>query len=81
MAKTVPVTLYICPTMGCDNYYGSSSMPDLEKAITSCTHIETHVGGEVRRNLSHSRAQCPDCKAQRVKVKLLAPVGQVTEAA
>jgi hypothetical protein len=46
--------LYICPTPGCGNYYGSSSMPDLSRERKySITHRP-----------SGTRDECPDCKAE-----------------
>lgn len=55
--------LYICPTPGCGNYFGSSSMPNL---ATSQNHAHApwsaSNAGEYRA--VGTRDECPDCKAQ-----------------
>lgn len=45
------VTVWICPSFGCGNYFASSSVGDLS------TDYNTDAKGE----LTFPRAQCPDC--------------------
>lgn len=86
------VQLYICPTPGCDNYYGSSGMPaDLEDRHTGPKTEDRHqvplkdsrVGVAGMR---HSRAECPTCRVQgkyvdRVLVTVDAPKPSAVETA
>jgi len=55
------VTVWICPSFGCGNYFASSSAGDL--------------GAEFNTNQRHeptfSRAQCPDCRRQGRNVQRL----------
>lgn len=44
------VTVWVCPTYGCGNYFGSESAGDLRKAMT-----RTHGGAE------YPRSRCPLC--------------------
>lgn len=60
------IVIYACPTEGCGNYYGSSSARDLTQEITG------QFGQNFERRppeMWHSRAQCPDCRAQGKQVE------------
>lgn len=46
----VKVLLYICPTEGCGNYYGSSAMGNMENIQT-----DSHM------RATFPRKRCPDC--------------------
>lgn len=68
------VGFYLCPTPGCGNYYGSSSMVDLSKEVALGRpedHVPANNPGRIAR---HTRAECPDCRArgQRVERVLVA---------
>jgi hypothetical protein len=57
------VEVYVCPTPGCGNFYGSSDMPALEAEFTGPktedgSALEMKTGSRFR----HSRAECPDCR-------------------
>lgn len=62
--------LYVCPTPGCGDYYGSSQMPDLGAEFTGpkCEDrgaLEARTGSPYR----HSRAACPSCRLRGVAVE------------
>lgn len=64
------VSLYICPTKGCGNYYGSSGMPDMEQAMTGVRTENRHEYERVHGTpWSHNRAECPDCRDRGIKVQ------------
>lgn len=60
----VEVGVYVCPTPGCGNYYGSSSMTDLAKAKieppvdNKDSYRKAHGGDTVK----FTRDECPDCR-------------------
>ena len=60
------IKVWVCPTAGCGNYYGSSSERDLSKEVTG----HRGMNGERWPDRGHSRAQCPDCGAERVPVPI-----------
>lgn len=70
------VELYICPTQGCPNFYGTSTMPDLAEQFTGpktedATTLERGPHGS---RYKHNRAECPDCRqrgepVQRVRIR------------
>jgi hypothetical protein len=61
------VLIYVCPTEGCNNYYGASSMPDLskEKVFPSTANGGMHVPARFTRD------ECPDCRQNGKSVKRL----------
>lgn len=75
------VTIYVCPTEGCGNYYGSNTMPPLEECWTGPKTEDRHnvhyPGTPPGKR--HTRAECPDCRTrgrgsvQRVPVTLTIP--------
>lgn len=76
------IHVYVCPTPGCPDYYGSGNTPKLEEEIV----------GQYGANFEpkpkedwHSRAQCPTCRAsgkkvERVRVELFVPIEALTVA-
>lgn len=68
----VNIQVYVCPTPGCGNYYGTKSIEQLNlrdqftgpRIEDRATHVQSH-GTEYR----HSRAECPDCRQRGVKVE------------
>lgn len=67
----VVVSLYVCPTPGCGNFYGSKSMPDLAAAKVEppvdnkAAWLESHPGDPVK----FMRAECPDCRQRGHRVE------------
>lgn len=67
------IQVYVCPTDGCGNYYGTSGMPDLSKQYTGpktedrfqVPLEQSRVGVAGKR---HSRAECPDCRQNGIYV-------------
>lgn len=60
------ITVYICPTPECGDYYGSNGMGDLSKEFTGPKvedkgKLEQETGSPYR----HSRAECPTCRTER----------------
>lgn len=66
----VPFIIYVCPTEGCGNYYGSTNMADMETVQTD-KHMQP----------TFPRKRCPDCwqrskeMVMRVPVRMEADVG------
>lgn len=63
------INVYVCENPKCGNYYGSSNMPLLEESmqkpmVEQVYDHEQKTGSRYR----HSRAQCPDCRGERVSV-------------
>lgn len=59
------IEFYICPTPGCPDYFGSSTMPSLETAWTGPKAedrgiLAVNTGSPHR----HNRAECPTCRTQ-----------------
>lgn len=80
-AKTVKtiktITVYVCPTPGCPDYFGSSGMPKLEDKLTGVyTEIRHSVQVEgLPPGMKHNRANCPTCRqagrdVDRVPIRL-----------
>lgn len=69
------IIVYVCPNDECGSYYGSSSMPELEKEnVLAPSHAKD--AGEVR----HTRARCPNCGEERIRcVATLVPIQPVGE--
>ncbi len=59
------VKLWVCPTDGCTNYYGSSSMGDLTEVVAKVDNNFTPRPKESH----HTRAQCPDCRTNGIRVE------------
>jgi hypothetical protein len=57
---TVQVAVWVCPTPGCGNWYGSSSAGDLARAENRAPN-----GGPV----TSTRDECPDCKVRGKRVR------------
>lgn len=57
------VRVYVCPTPGCGNYYGSSGMPDLSQEFSG-PKVEDKAAYERSHGSQYrcSRAECPDCR-------------------
>lgn len=69
------VALYVCPNPECGNYFGSSTMGDLEKEIVMAPS-HARDAGQIRKY----RSECPDCKTPRKKrLARLVPVEEVRE--
>lgn len=67
------IQVYVCPTDGCMNYYGTSDMPDLTEEYTGPkTENRSQVPADQSRvgiaGARHSRAECPDCRQRGVYV-------------
>lgn len=67
------IKVYVCPTDGCQNYYGASGMPDLSEEHTGPKTEDRHqVPLDQSRvgvaGMRHSRAECPDCRQNGVYV-------------
>jgi hypothetical protein len=61
------VTLYVCPTPDCPDYYGSTYMPELEKLWTGPKAEDRHQEGisvheHAPPGMRHTRAECPTCR-------------------
>lgn len=70
------VTIYVCLTDGCGNYYGSSSMGNLEKQ----ENIGAVGSGQAGQVTGH-RNKCPTCGKPRVRrFARLVPQHEVLEA-
>lgn len=70
------VTLYVCPSKDCGNYYGSSSMGALDEQINYGHSSSAHAGERIS-----SRAKCPSCGAEReLRYAKLVPKEDVAEA-
>lgn len=80
--KGKTVAVYVCPTEGCPDYYGSFNQPALEDRIVG----QRGQNFEVRPESEwHSRAQCPTCRAggkrvERIRVELFVPAEALTVA-
>jgi hypothetical protein len=57
---TVQVAVWVCPTPGCGNWYGSSSAGDLARAETRAPN-----GGPV----TSTRDECPSCRGRGKRVR------------
>jgi hypothetical protein len=56
----VIIHVYVCPTPGCQDYYGSGDMGDLAASR------QGHRGGNFEHRplpVHHTRADCPTCRA------------------
>lgn len=76
------IAVYVCPTEGCPDYFGSGGMPVLEDAVVgqSTANFEPRPKAEW-----HSRASCPTCRAsgksvERIRVELFVPFEALTAA-
>lgn len=80
MVKTIEV--YVCPTEGCGDYYGTAGMPDLHTRFTGPKSedqpvLEITSGSPYR----HTRAECPSCRArgrrvERVRMRVAVDMGE-----
>jgi hypothetical protein len=64
------ISVYVCPSEDCTNYFGASGMPDLSQQwtgpkIEDRAALEASSGSGVR----HTRAACPDCRARGHEVE------------
>lgn len=64
------IAVYVCPTIGCGNYYGTNGMPNLHEQFTGAkvedrSALRDASGSPYR----HSRAACPDCRSRGIKVE------------
>lgn len=72
--KTIHV--YVCPTPGCDNYYGSTDMGDLGSQFTGPkTEDKFALQATTGSTARHTRAACPFCRVrgrhvERVRMSL-----------
>jgi hypothetical protein len=69
------VAVYVCPTPGCPDYYGTGGMPALEERIVGQRGQNFEPRPESQW---HSRAECPTCRAggkkvERIRVELFVP--------
>lgn len=60
------ILVYVCPTRGCGNYYGDQTFrkdrtPDID--VVKSRRVE-----DGRRITTHSRVECPDCRANGKRV-------------
>ena len=62
------VQIYVCPKIGCGNYFGSSSAGDLTKEFsgpkTENKHALHAISGSSYRN---ARSDCPSCLQRGVR--------------
>lgn len=63
---SIQITVWVCPTPGCGNYFASSGAPDLSqektgKKVEDVAEWEKKTG----QRHTHMRSACPDCKALR----------------
>lgn len=69
---TVTIQVYVCPTKGCGNYYGTKSIEslDLHNQFTR-PRVEDRAAYEQAHGTQyrHTRAECPDCRQRGVKVE------------
>lgn len=75
-AKSVTVSVWVCPTAGCGNYYAASGQVnlDLQQEMQDAVVENRYVplgqpDGGKRKPPKHSRAQCPDCRARGIEVE------------
>lgn len=70
------IRVYVCPTEGCGNYYGSSSMGHLEAEANIGT-----TGSDSPGEVVSYRNECPACGAPRkLRYARLVPEDEVTAA-
>lgn len=65
--QTKRVRLYVCPTPGCPDYYGSTTMAILEEEWTGVKIEDRHQTGisvyaDAPKGMRHPRAECPTCR-------------------
>lgn len=65
--QTKRVRFYVCPTPGCPDYFGSSSMQDLQTEWTGVKIEDRHQTGisvyeDAPMGMRHPRAECPTCR-------------------
>lgn len=63
--------IWVCPTAGCGNYFGSSSTVDLAVPSWARTEDRHAITAEMGRPYRHTRANCPDCRARGVEAERL----------
>lgn len=68
--EIVTLHVWVCPTKGCGNFYGSSSDQPLTEQFTGPkvedrAELERKTGSPWK----HNRAECPDCRAKGMKVQ------------
>lgn len=56
------IAVYYCQTPGCGNYYGSSTMVNLEIEA-----VEAPVTSKDAGQIRFMRSRCPDCHQNRVR--------------
>lgn len=66
MEKTTKqIAVYVCPTPGCGNYYGTNAMPDLTKEFSGAKLDDAGaIEAKGQSRFKQSRADCPDCRAR-----------------
>lgn len=60
------IKIWVCPTEGCGNYFGSSSTGDLNVPAPPRTEDRAPIAKEMGRPYRHTRANCPDCRRRGV---------------
>lgn len=83
--KTVEV--WVCPTPGCGDYYGSSTAGDLTKQHSGPkVEDRAKLKEETGSPWKHNRAECPSCRQrgqkiqrQRVRVKIELPAMKMVD--
>jgi hypothetical protein len=87
--KGKTVAVYVCPTEGCPDYYGAAGMPDLVQSWNHRSDLTHKVGDDPSGNpesmRTHTRSECPTCRAagkkvDRVRVELFVPSEALTVA-
>jgi hypothetical protein len=73
------VTMWVCPTPNCGNFYGSSHDADLTAQFTGPKvenrgELEAVTGSPHK----HNRAECPDCRQRGIKAQRVPTVVRVT---
>jgi hypothetical protein len=64
------ITVYVCPTPGCPDYFGSSTMGDLSQEFTGpMVENRAKLTEETGSPYKHSRAECPTCRIKGIKVE------------
>lgn len=77
------VTVYVCPTPGCENYFASHKAgKDLHLRLQGDRGMNGEFNPEHRH---HTRASCPDCwdrgeRVERVPVAVVIEEDKITQA-
>jgi hypothetical protein len=59
--------VYVCPTLGCGDYYGVPDMEDLTTRLTGPKTEDRHIISKEESRVGiagkrHTRAECPSCR-------------------